>query len=42
MELVYDRPTAKVCVCSVCHTGISVPAKAWDIAIVRHRAKPKS
>jgi hypothetical protein len=42
MELVYDRPTAKVCVCSVCHTGISVPAKAWDIARARHKAKPTS
>jgi len=32
MELVYDRPNTKVCVCVDCHTGIHVPAKAWAIA----------
>ena len=39
MELVYDRPTAKVCVCENCHTGISVPAKAWAIAVARAAEK---
>jgi hypothetical protein len=42
MELVYDRTAAKVCVCAVCHTGISVPAGAWEIARARHKAKPSS
>lgn len=32
MELVYDRPNTKVCVCVDCHTGITVPAHAWDVA----------
>lgn len=32
MELVYDRPNTKVCVCVDCHTGIHVPARAWAIA----------
>ena len=32
IELVYDRPTAKVCVCVNCHTGITVPARALSIA----------
>jgi hypothetical protein len=35
MELVYDRPSAKVCVCVDCHTGISMPSKAWAIALAR-------
>jgi hypothetical protein len=35
MELVYDRPNAKVCVCINCHTGISMPSKAWAIALAR-------
>ena len=42
MELVYDRPTAKVCVCENCHTGISVPAKAWAIAVARAAEKLRS
>lgn len=33
MELVYDRPNQKVCVCVDCHTGIQVPAGAWDKAM---------
>ena len=41
MELVYDRPKVKVCVCADCHTGISVPAKAWAVAIARGTVKPK-
>jgi hypothetical protein len=42
MELVYDRPNAKVCVCVDCHTGISVPAQAWVVALQRGtvRANP--
>jgi hypothetical protein len=32
MELVYDRYHQKVCVCTDCRTGITVPAMAWRIA----------
>ena len=39
MELVYDRPTTKVCVCVECHTSITVPARAWDIARDRGRSR---
>lgn len=39
MELVYDRPAAKVCVCRDCHTGISVPGKALSIARQKGRLK---
>jgi hypothetical protein len=41
MELVYDRPKTKVCVCVDCHTGITVPAEAWAIALARGTVKPK-
>jgi hypothetical protein len=32
MELVYDRPELKTCACVDCDAGLSLPAKAWDIA----------
>ena len=32
MELVYDRPHQKVCVCSDCLSGLTVPQSAWQIA----------
>jgi len=32
MELVYDRPGTKVCVCVDCHSGLTVPATAWEVA----------
>ena len=35
MELVYDRPNTKVCVCVDCHTGITVPASAWKFADIK-------
>ncbi len=40
MELVYDRPTTKVCVCVDCHSSFTVPAKAWSVAIARGTVKP--
>jgi hypothetical protein len=30
MEAVYSRDHQKVCVCTDCHTSITVPAEAWD------------
>jgi hypothetical protein len=41
MELALDSPTVKVGVCVTCSTGLSVPASAWDAAIVRGTVKPK-
>lgn len=32
MEKVYDRHHTTVCVCVDCHTGLSVPASAWNVA----------
>jgi hypothetical protein len=31
MEAVYSRAHQKVCVCSDCHTSITVPSAAWDV-----------
>ena len=32
MEAVYSREHQKVCVCSDCHTSITVPASAWELS----------
>ena len=40
MKLVYDRPKSKVCVCGDCHTGVTVPAEAWDLILARWKRKP--
>ena len=32
MDLVHDGVTTKVCECVDCHTSITVPASAWDVA----------
>jgi hypothetical protein len=32
MELVYDRPTTNVFICTDCHSGVTVPASAWVLA----------
>jgi hypothetical protein len=32
MQLVYDRPHQKVCVCSDCLSGLTVPQSAWTVA----------
>ena len=31
MELVYDRFNQQVCVCTDCHSGLTIPSSAWDI-----------
>jgi hypothetical protein len=31
MELVYDRFNQQVRVCVDCHSGLTIPAAAWDI-----------
>jgi ssDNA-binding Zn-finger/Zn-ribbon topoisomerase 1 len=43
MQLVYQRFSQHVIVCSECHSGLTVPARAWDIAAVKKaqlKAKP--
>jgi hypothetical protein len=41
MEMAYDRPTTKVSACAECHTSVTVPASAWDVAIARGFLHPK-
>jgi hypothetical protein len=42
MEEVYDRYHQKVCVCVDCHTGLTVPGAAWEIARIKRQAKLQS
>jgi hypothetical protein len=39
MELVYDRHHQKVCVCVDCHSGLTVPATAWEVARVKQQVR---
>ena len=32
MVLAYDRYQQKVCVCTDCHTSLTIPGSAWDVA----------
>jgi hypothetical protein len=42
MELVYDRPSQKVCVCVDCHSGLTIPATAWQVQKSKRGHKPSS
>jgi ssDNA-binding Zn-finger/Zn-ribbon topoisomerase 1 len=35
MEIVYNRNNQQVIVCVDCHSGLTVPNTAWDIARVK-------
>ncbi len=39
MELVYDRRHISASVCVDCHTGITIPTDAWDVARVKRNVK---
>jgi ssDNA-binding Zn-finger/Zn-ribbon topoisomerase 1 len=39
MEVVYSRNAQQVVVCKDCHTGVTVPASAWNVAHVKREAK---
>lgn len=39
LETVYERPHQKVCACADCHTSITVPVVAWDIARVKKKTR---
>ena len=39
MEVVYARNNQQVCVCKDCHSGLTVPASAWEIVRVKREAK---
>ena len=39
LELVYARNTQQVTVCKDCHSGLTVPERAWDIVRIKREAK---
>ena len=39
MVLAYDRYQQKVCVCTDCHTSITIPGSAWHVAIDKREAR---
>jgi ssDNA-binding Zn-finger/Zn-ribbon topoisomerase 1 len=41
MEVVYSRHGQQVVVCTECHSGLTVPASAWNIARVKRAAQRK-
>jgi hypothetical protein len=41
LELVYDRFNQRVSVCRDCHSGLTVPSSAWEVARLKREKKPK-
>ena len=39
MVLAYDRYQQKVCVCTDCHTSITIPGSAWHVATHKREAR---
>ena len=39
MEVVYQRNNQQVTVCQDCHSGLTVPATAWEIARIKRESK---
>jgi ssDNA-binding Zn-finger/Zn-ribbon topoisomerase 1 len=39
MEVVYQRNNQQVVVCADCHSGLTVPATAWEIVRIKKQAK---
>ena len=39
MELVYDRFNQRVCICAECHSGITVPSSAYEVARLKRENK---
>ena len=39
MVLAYDRYQQKVCVCTDCHTSLTIPGSAWQVANVKRESK---
>jgi len=39
MEVVYSRNNQNVCVCLDCHSGVTVPATAWEIVRLKREGK---
>ena len=39
MVLAYDRYQQKVCVCTDCHTSLTIPGSAWHVASQKREAR---
>jgi ssDNA-binding Zn-finger/Zn-ribbon topoisomerase 1 len=39
MEVVYARNNQQVTVCKDCHSGLSIPASAWEIVRIKRESK---
>jgi hypothetical protein len=39
MELVYDRLNQRVCVCTDCHSGVTVPISAMEVLKLKREKK---
>jgi ssDNA-binding Zn-finger/Zn-ribbon topoisomerase 1 len=39
MEVVYFRNNQQVSVCTDCHSGLTIPAAAWDIIRLKRASK---
>ena len=39
MELVYDRFNQRVCICTECHSGITVPSSAYEVVRLKRENK---
>ena len=39
MEVVYARHNQQVCVCVDCHSGITIPSRAWNIVRMKRHSK---
>jgi hypothetical protein len=39
LEVVYDRSNQRVFVCKDCHSGLTVPQSAWEVARLKREKK---
>lgn len=39
MVLAYDRHGQKMCVCLDCHTSMTIPGSAWEVARAKRRSR---
>jgi ssDNA-binding Zn-finger/Zn-ribbon topoisomerase 1 len=39
MEVVYARNNQQVSVCTDCHSGLTIPAGAWDVVRIKRESK---
>jgi ssDNA-binding Zn-finger/Zn-ribbon topoisomerase 1 len=41
LDTVYQRQHQKVCACIDCHTGITIPSTAWEVARAKRAASKR-